>query len=107
MHVINFSHGGASCKLVPWDQDVYILMSLWSKFRGEGHASALMAEVINWADEHRATIFLGVQRYGPPREGMNNAELIQFYSRYGFVIDERVKRNRQMIRYYSQEKHAS
>jgi GNAT superfamily N-acetyltransferase len=105
MHTITFSHADASCKLVPVEPDVYLLMNMWSKTKGRGHGHSLLTEVCNWADEHRATIFLVVQQYGPPRQGLSNAQLVEFYGRHGFVVDERVKRSRQMIRYYSQEKH--
>lgn len=47
-----------------------------------------MGQVCDWADDNNAVLFLIVQRYSYPRgEGMNNHQLIEFYSKFGFQLD--------------------
>ena len=51
----------------------------------QGHATGLMKQIEQYADDNNLQVMLEVRRYGDPHHGMSNAQLEQFYSRFGFV----------------------
>jgi len=95
-----FQHASATARLAIFPDGTALLSSLRSQARWRGHASGLMRDITSYADEHGLTIFLTVQAYGHPTNGLNNRELEKFYERFGFVRDARFpKPPFRMIRY--------
>lgn len=78
--------------------DTARLTGLFSKEPGRGHASALMTEVMNYADKHELSLYLEVQRFGDPHWGLDNLQLISFYERFGFDLVNDDRRPRWMTR---------
>ncbi len=101
-----FQYGSATATLSQVDDYLYLLHSVFSRERGKGHATALMQDIALFADDAEATIFLTVQQFGNPRDALNNKELVKFYSKFGFVRDERFRQPVRMIRYYKEAHHA-
>ena len=65
------------------------LSNLFVQQRGKGHGSALLAEITRYADERGLTLWLEVQRYGAPRDGLDNSQLVRLYEKHGFnIIDD-------------------
>lgn len=85
---LTFRHAGASARLVPLDKFNYAVSNVWSKTRHQGHASAVMHEIIQYADDHELTLRLVVQAYGrPDKTSLDNFGLVIFYQKFGFVRD--------------------
>lgn len=82
-----FMYKGASLRLTPMSEDVYALSSLISLDRGKGHATAVMERVAEYADDKNITLRLVVQRFGKPRDGLDNRQLQAFYECFGFVVE--------------------
>jgi len=99
---ITLRSGKASVKLVSLDPGVWALSNLFSRHRGQGHATAVMKKVIAYADKNGLEIKLLVQRYGhTDRKALDNLQLIAFYEKFGF---QRIGEGRpiMMVRYASQ-----
>jgi GNAT superfamily N-acetyltransferase len=61
------------------------ISNLYAQQRARGHASALLSEIVGIADEEHILLWLEVQRYGAPRDGLDNNQLMEFYRKFGFV----------------------
>lgn len=103
MKAIKFAEGGASANVMPLDRYLHGVQDLYSYERGKGHARRVMEKIVAYADEHRITLFLVAQEYGRER-GLDNVQLEQFYSKFGFEKDIRSARPVRMVRYPSREK---
>jgi GNAT superfamily N-acetyltransferase len=93
-----FKLESASLTLHFEDDGTAKLTNLISQQQGQGHATALMIEVMAFADANRIPVWLEVQRYGNPREGLDNNALIRFYERFGFELTSDLSRPRIMTR---------
>lgn len=99
-----FEYGSATAMLSEIDDHVYLLSSVFARERGKGHATRLMQDIVDYVDEHEGVIFLTAQQYGHPTDGLNNRELLKFYSKFGFARDDRYpKPPFRMIRYFRGE----
>ena len=78
-----FKYQSASC-ILKFGDGFARLTNLYSTNPGQGHASMLMREVIDFADKHGVILVLEVGQYGNPR-GLNNDQLKVFYEKYEFV----------------------
>lgn len=76
----------AQAVLHPREDGTVKISNLYVQQRGQGHASALLAEITEIADEHHFLLWLEVRRYGPPRNGLDNNQLVKLYEKFGFVI---------------------
>lgn len=66
-----------------------IVHRVYSQTRGRGHATRLLQQVTEWADENDLELYLRAQGYGGPVQTMlDNNQLIKFYERHGFVRDD-------------------
>jgi hypothetical protein len=96
--------GGATVLLHEVGKHGFILSNLYSKHRGKGQASKLMAMVCELADEQEREIVLWVGQFGDIH-GLTNQDLEAWYGRLGFVEMQKVGGRTMMIRPPSQEKH--
>lgn len=101
---MDFKHESATATFRPLNSYSGLLLHVRSNFKRQGHATELMYLICRWADENCLLLYLEprvFERGGIP----DNKTLIEWYKRFGFVVDPNVKRNRQMLRYPSQEIH--
>lgn len=106
MQTLLFKHEGASAKLSFWATgEPWVLKDLWSDTPGEGHAKAVMEQIIEYADKENIAIQLIAQQYGPIRHGMDTKDLVIFYQKFGFEFATSDKRSGRMVRKESREKH--
>jgi hypothetical protein len=85
---IVFEHKSARCELVVWD-DIPLLASLsevHSAVKGQGHATRLLNDVIDYADKNGLTIASAAQPYGDEEGALSFTQLINFYKKFGFVF---------------------
>lgn len=61
------------------------ISNLYSQERGKGHARELMNAVLEQTDREGLVVWLEVQRFGNPRDGLDNFQLMDFYQSFGFV----------------------
>lgn len=83
MPTIFFERESASCSVEYWDDTGY-LVSLKSTVRRQGHATALLTLVTQWADVNQVPLQLVAAPYGEG-EKLGPHGLIQFYKKFGFV----------------------
>ena len=84
-----FSYKSASAYLTQIDTHMYLLASLWSDNRRQGHARKLMEEIEQFVVEESSDILLIVAAYDQyGRFALTNQDLIDFYLRLGFYIDD-------------------
>ena len=76
----------ATLKYDPDEDNVALLDGLHSRIRGQGHASALLQTIIDFADKRGLYLWLKVQRYSDPHGGLDNSQLIRLYEKFGFDI---------------------
>lgn len=95
---ITFSFGEAKVTISYEDDKTAKLSALYSKSRGRGDAKAVMMEAIQFADKHRTSLWLEVQRYGEWRNSLNNKQLVAFYERFGFDLLPDDKHPLRMVR---------
>ena len=80
-----FFHNGASCTVVH-EGEHGKLIRVYSKIRGQGHATALLTKVCEWADENGVYLNLIAMGYGGPVQTMlDPRQLRSFYEKFGFV----------------------
>lgn len=84
----SFNKGKASARLTIFSDGVARLSSVLAREKGTGAGRAIMEQVCRYADENGLTLQLFVQRFGDPHEGMSNKELIEFYKKFGFYVEE-------------------
>lgn len=60
------------------------LVNVKSEVTGQGHARGVLQMAVDYADKHRMDIRLRARQYGNPR-GLTNPQLVEFYSKFGFV----------------------
>ncbi len=93
-----FRYGDARVTLIYEDDATARLVGLHSETRGRGDAKEVMHEAIRHADKLGLTIWLEVQRFGDPRDTLDNEQLISFYERFGFDLINDNRRPRWMTR---------
>lgn len=100
---IKFKHETAQVQLIVWENGDATVSALYSKERKQGHATALMQQVVEYADERNMRLILDAQQFGHPI-GPDNSYLVAFYERFGFMVVNPRGRIKTMIR-ASQKKH--
>lgn len=68
------------------DNGVILFSNLYAIDRGKGHASGLIERVCDIADQNNYLVRLEARQYSDPH-GLTTHELIEFYSRHGFILD--------------------
>lgn len=88
MRTMLLRHESAEVVLKVWSKDgkYAIVNGLLSMERGEGHATALMQRVTDYADKHDITLTLVAKRFGWPM-GPDNTYLVHFFEKFGFMPD--------------------
>lgn len=85
-----FTCQSAQVTMTHSDSKTAKLSNLYSQERGKGHATSLLEEVMDYADKNGISLWLEVQRYGNPRNGLDNSQLIRLYEKFGFdVLEDR------------------
>jgi len=86
-----FTFQSAQVTITHADAKTAKLSSLYSQRRGQGHATTLLEEVVEYADKNGISLWLEVRRYGDPHGGLDNSQLIRLYEKFGFDVleDER------------------
>lgn len=80
----NFVYAGASVK-VHQNDNVGVVKSLYSIYRGKGEANALMRMITEFADKNGITLILEAQPFGHPEQtALNRVQLENFYRNHGF-----------------------
>jgi GNAT superfamily N-acetyltransferase len=94
MERVVFRFESARATLFKLEDGTAKVTNVHAQMRGQGHATAVLSRIIEYADKHQLPLWLEVQRYGHPRGGLTNAQLLNFYSKFGFVLnpDERLPR---------------
>lgn len=93
-----FFHMGASCTVVH-EGDQGKLIRVYSKTRGQGHATALLTSVCEWADENGINLNLIAMGYGGPVQTMlDPMQLRAFYEKFGFVALDAYPVGARMVR---------
>lgn len=100
--VVRFTHESASAKLIVWDMNHATISNLYSTKPRRGHATELMKMIVSHAELSGLDLLLEARQYGNPH-GMTNAQLKQFYAKFGFVECG----DSLMLRSLSRELHAS
>lgn len=84
--VVQFKQLSASAHLtVDFELKESRLANVFSEERQQGHATALMQSVIEYADDNELTVYLTARRYGHPI-GPDNDVLVDLYKKFGFEI---------------------
>jgi GNAT superfamily N-acetyltransferase len=103
--VVKFKYELASAELAIMDDKTARLRSVYSVVRRMGHATELMIQITEYADEHGLCVYLVPQRYGRAGRGaLNNDQLIDFYKKFGFMVVPDKKHFTMMYRKPSQKK---
>lgn len=83
---ISFESASASIKEVNGE---HMLVNVYARDRGKGHASGLMDRVIYYADKNQLRLKLIARPYKTVARGdvLSPEALVEFYRKYGFVTD--------------------
>ena len=86
-YTISMSYKSARVELIVWeDEDTGSVSSLWSDYRGRGHAIGLFERVIHLADALKLNLILEVAPYGDEPKGLDKDQLVSFYKKFGFEM---------------------
>ena len=81
LHHKTFSRADCNTRLLPVENGFLVTrINVPNGFRGLGHASALLRECTESADQEHIPLYLTIQ----PSDGLNYDQLEQFYTRHGF-----------------------
>lgn len=84
-YTMSMSYKSARMELVVWeDESTGSVSSLWSDYRGRGHATGLFERVIHLADALKLNLILEVAPYGDESSALDKDQLIRFYKKFGF-----------------------
>lgn len=82
---IVFRHESASANLHIWDDNRSTLSEVFAEQPGLGHGTELLRKVAAYADLHNLHILIAVQQFFyRDNRGLNNQQLVSFYSKFGF-----------------------
>lgn len=80
-----FEYGMARCTVLIKDGKGFV-SHLYSRLRGQGHATGVLTAVCEFADKNGLELYLFARGYGGPVQTMLNSEqLVAFYEKFGFV----------------------
>lgn len=83
--VEEFRYESARCTVVI-SGDRGLVSHVYSKIRGQGHATGLLTRVIEFADKNGLELHLVARGYGGPVQTMLNPDqLVRFYKKFGFI----------------------
>lgn len=97
-YVEEFKYESARCTVTVVGENG-LLSHVYSRTRGQGHATVLLTNVIEWADKNGLQLHLYVRGYGGPVQTMlSNSQLELFYGKFGFVRADEYDTFPKMIR---------
>lgn len=83
---MEFRYRSASANLTINSMGGAVLTSVWSGNRGQGEASKLLDLICEYADAHRLMLILTVRCFDHSKNPkLTDAQLVEFYSRHGFL----------------------
>jgi GNAT superfamily N-acetyltransferase len=83
-----FRYKQATARLYFLDFGLWAVSNVYSQKRGQGHATGVMRQIIDFADQNGIVLKLMIQRYGNPNQkGLDNQQLESFYRGFGFLKD--------------------
>jgi len=85
--LVRFTHESASAVVQLDKPGVGFVIGVFSHERNRGHATGLMNEIIQWADENRMILELVAMTYivGKTRGTLTTPQLVEFYRKFGFT----------------------
>lgn len=83
--MLKFRNDYASLTLSIHGEGTAAIGNFYSRKRRKGHGSALLKEVISFADQNNLKLLLNAQPYGPGRHD-DNEHLVKLYERFGFKV---------------------
>lgn len=89
---IRFTHESASATVQMDSGGVGFLMDVYSHEKRQGHATGLLREIIEWADDTSVILELVPMTYGigASKSGLNDTQLIDFYKKFGFILEPNI-----------------
>ena len=81
---VKFKNEFASAEIFLMEDEKARLRSVYSTKRNQGYASEVLQQVVDYADEKELSLYLVVQRFGKPKDGLTNEQLEKFYYKFGF-----------------------
>lgn len=80
-----FRYESATARLTLWNDGWGHVSGVYSRKLGEGHATAVLNGICQFADDRKIPLSLEVSAYGPKRDDkLDNMQLEAFYQRFGF-----------------------
>jgi len=86
--VLDFTYESASCHLIIWNEGIRAsLGDVCSKKRRCGHATKLLETVMQFVDECGLETLTAACAYPEISDGLSTLQLIEFYGRFGFLVE--------------------
>lgn len=83
--VLKFRNSYASLDLSIHKEGSAAIANFYSRKRRQGYGSALLREVISFADQNNLKLLLEARPYGPGKHD-GNERLVKLYERFGFKV---------------------
>ena len=81
---LRFNNDHASASVVIWPKGGATVVNLYSRKRGEGHATDVMNQICLFADDNCLKLSLSADSYGPGKSLEKSLALATFYKKFGF-----------------------
>lgn len=84
---LKFTHELATARVTLWNDGVAYISGVYSRKRGQGHASQVMKDICEMADTNGLILQLDVSSYGPDNQyKLTDEQLQEWYSKFGFGV---------------------
>ena len=93
----HFVYNSCTADLIPVSDDRYSVQNLISRDLRKGDATRLMSAIVEFADDNECDLVLVARRYHYVNEGLDTLELIEFYSKFGFVSSKELPHEMERI----------
>lgn len=89
MRELHFRFEGASAKLVKQNRTLAVLSTLYSTKLGQGHATQVVQNIVDYADDHELRLILIASPFGYSSSFPvpDVYRLTAFYQKFGFEFD--------------------
>ena len=84
-HILYFAEGSATARLTLWGDGTATVSDLYSRDRRKGHATRLVAEICDNADQSGLSLLLEVAN-SEDMFALSQPALIKWYETFGFKI---------------------
>ena len=86
-HILYFAEGSATARLTLWGDGTATVSDLYSRDRRKGHATRLVAEICDYADQSGLSLLLEVAN-SEDMFALSQPALIKWYETFGFTVLE-------------------